>query len=191
MAEMWIVAGLGNPGLNYKKTRHNIGFDAIDGLAGRLGIEVRQRKFGARFGSVDHEEKKLILLKPWQYMNLSGQAVATALGFYKLDLKQVMVVIDDMALEPGTVRLRAKGSAGGHNGLSDIIAKVGTNQVARCRVGIGRDQAGWDVDHVLGRPCKAERALLEEAIDQAQQAVLCWLSEGIDLAMTRYNAARS
>ncbi len=191
MTDAFMIVGLGNPGLKYKNTRHNIGFDVIDRLAERFHVDVRQKKFGAKFGTVDLEDKKLILLKPWQYMNLSGQAVATALGFYKLDLKQVMVVIDDMALEPGSVRLRAKGSAGGHNGLSDIIAKVGTNQVARCRVGIGRDQAGWDVDHVLGRPSKAERALLEEAIDQAQDAVMCWLSEGIDLAMTRYNAARS
>ena len=142
MADVFMVVGLGNPGLKYKKTRHNIGFEVIDRLAERFHADVRQKKFGARYGTVDLEDKKLILLKPWQYMNLSGQAVATALGFYKLDLKQVMVVIDDMALEPGSVRLRAKGSAGGHNGLSDIIAKLGTNQVARCRVGIGRDQLG-------------------------------------------------
>ncbi|NQV32452.1 MAG: aminoacyl-tRNA hydrolase [Phycisphaeraceae bacterium] len=187
--DAFMVVGLGNPGLKYKNTRHNIGFDVIDRLAERFHVDVRQKKFGARFGTVDLEDKKLILLKPWQYMNLSGQAVATAVGFYKLDLKRVMVVIDDMALEPGSVRLRAKGSAGGHNGLSDIVAKLGTNQVARCRVGIGRDQSGWDVDHVLGRPSKAEQALLDPAIDQAQEAVLCWLSDGIDLAMTRYNAS--
>jgi len=189
MMDAFMVVGLGNPGLKYKNTRHNIGFDVIDRLAERFHVDVRQKKFGARFGTVDLEDKKLILLKPWQYMNLSGQAVATAVGFYKLDLKRVMVVIDDMALEPGSVRLRAKGSAGGHNGLSDIVAKLGTNQVARCRVGIGRDQSGWDVDHVLGRPSKAEQALLDPAIDQAQEAVLCWLSDGIDLAMTRYNAS--
>ena len=191
MMDAFMVVGLGNPGLKYKHTRHNIGFDVIDRLAERFRVDVRQKKFGARFGTVDLDEKKLILLKPWQYMNLSGQAVATAVGFYKLDLKRVMVVIDDMALEPGSVRLRAKGSAGGHNGLSDIIAKLGTNQVARCRVGIGRDQSGWNVDHVLGRPSKAERELLNPAIDQAQEAVLCWLDEGIDLAMTRYNAPRT
>ena len=191
MMDAFMVVGLGNPGLKYKHTRHNIGFDVIDRLAERFRVDVRQKKFGARFGTVDLDEKKLILLKPWQYMNLSGQAVATAVGFYKLDLKRVMVVIDDMALEPGSVRLRAKGSAGGHNGLSDIIAKLGTNQVARCRVGIGRDQSGWNVDHVLGSPSKAERELLNPAIDQAQEAVLCWLDEGIDLAMTRYNAPRT
>lgn len=191
MTDAFMVVGLGNPGLKYKNTRHNIGFDVVDRLAERFQVDVRQKKFGAKFGTVDLDEKKLILLKPWQYMNLSGQAVATAAGFYKLDLKRVMVVIDDMALEPGNVRLRAKGSAGGHNGLSDIITKLGSNEVARCRVGIGRDQSGWDVDYVLGRPAKAERELLDSAIDLAQEAVLCWLNEGLDLAMTRYNTPRS
>ncbi|MCF7975556.1 MAG: aminoacyl-tRNA hydrolase [Phycisphaerae bacterium] len=187
---MYMVVGLGNPGLKYKQTRHNIGFDVIDRLAEQFHVDVGQKKFGAKYGTVDLEDKKLILLKPWQYMNLSGQAVATAVGFFKLDLKQVLVVMDDMALEPGMVRLRASGSAGGHNGLSDIIARLGTSDVARCRVGIGRDQSGWDVDHVLGRPSKAERELLDQAIGQAKDAVLCWLSEGIDLAMTRFNAPR-
>jgi len=191
MTDVFMVAGLGNPGLKYKNTRHNIGFEVIDRLAERFHVDVRQKKFGAKYGTADLGDKKLILLKPWQYMNLSGQAVATAAGFYKLDLQHVMVVIDDMALEPGSVRMRAKGSAGGHNGLSDIIRKLGTNDVARCRVGIGRDQSGWDVDHVLGRPSKAERELLDQAINEAQDAVLCWLSEGIDLAMTRFNAPRS
>ena len=163
-----MVVGLGNPGLKYKQTRHNIGFDVIDRLAEQFHVDVGQKKFGAKYGTVDLEDKKLILLKPWQYMNLSGQAVATAVGFFKLDLKQVLVVMDDMALEPGMVRLRASGSAGGHNGLSDIIARLGTNDVARCRVGIGRDQSGWDVDHVLGRPSKAERELLDQAIGQAK-----------------------
>lgn len=191
MTDIYMVVGLGNPGQKYENTRHNIGFDVIDQLAGRLNVDVRQKKFGARFGTVDLEDKKLILLKPWQFMNLSGQAVATAVGFYKLDLKHVLVVYDDMALEPGNVRIRAKGSAGGHNGLSDIIAKLGTQDVARCRVGIGRDQTGWDVDYVLGRPSKTERALLDEAIDQAEKAVLYWLDHDIDLTMTHYNTPRS
>ena len=191
MTDVYMVVGLGNPGKKYENTRHNIGFDVIDRLAKRLHADVRQQKFGAKFGVVDLEDKKLILLKPWQFMNLSGQAVVTAVGFYKLNLKHVLVVYDDMALEPGNVRLRAKGSAGGHNGVSDIIAKLGTPEVARCRVGIGRDQTGWDVDHVLGRPSKEERSLLDEAIELAQEAVFCWLNDGIDLAMTRYNTPRS
>jgi PTH1 family peptidyl-tRNA hydrolase len=188
MAEMWIVAGLGNPGLNYKKTRHNVGFDAIDNLAKRLGIEVRQRKFGARFGSVDLEEKKLILLKPWQYMNCSGQAIATALGFYRLPLTHLLVIVDDMALEPGRIRLRASGSAGGHNGLSDIAGKLSTSEFARCRVGVGRLAGQDDVGYVLGRPSLEQRVVLDEAIDRACDAVLCWMDQGIDQAMTQFNA---
>ncbi len=137
--------------------------------------------------SVDLEGEKLILLKPWQFMNLSGQAVATAAGFYKLPVENVMVILDDMALDPGRIRIRSKGSAGGHNGLSDIIAKLGTNQVARCRVGIGRSQHQWDVDYVLGRPSKSEQTLLDEAVDQAFQASLCWLAHGLDKTMTDFN----
>ncbi len=184
---MRIVAGLGNPGLKYSKTRHNIGFDAVDRLAGRLGIDVRQRKFGARFGSVDLEEEKLILLKPWQYMNCSGQAIATAVGFYRLPLTHLLVIVDDMALEPGRIRLRAAGSAGGHNGLSDIAEKLGTSGFARCRVGIGRVDDQNDVGYVLGRPPLEQRRVLDEAVDRACDAVLCWTEQGIDLAMTRFN----
>jgi PTH1 family peptidyl-tRNA hydrolase len=187
MAEMRIVAGLGNPGLKYSKTRHNIGFDAIDRLAHRLEIEVKQRKFGARFGSVDLEEKKLILLKPWQYMNCSGQAIATAVGFYRLPLTHLLVIVDDMALEPGRIRMRASGSAGGHNGLSDIVGKLSTSEFARCRVGIGRVDDQDDVGYVLGRPSLEQRGVLDEAIDRVCDAVLCWMEQGIDRAMTQFN----
>lgn len=184
---MWIVAGLGNPGLKYSQTRHNLGFDAVDRLAQRLGVEVRQQKFGARFGSVDLEEKKLILLKPWQYMNRSGQAIAAAVGFYRLPFAQLLVIVDDMALDPGRIRLRASGSAGGHNGLSDIVSKLGTSNFARCRVGIGRADRQGDIDYVLGRPPLAEREVLDEAVDRACEAVLCWMEQGIDKAMTLFN----
>ena len=185
--ETRMVVGLGNPGIRYVKTRHNIGFDVVDALAETFGVKVDQKKFGACFGMTERNEKKLILLKPWQYMNNSGQAVATALGFYKLAPADLMVVLDDMALEPGRLRVRASGSAGGHNGLSDIIAKLGTSQFARCRVGIGRSPDRTDVDHVLGRPVGPEREVLEEAVGLARQAVLCWLDDGVDRAMTRFN----
>lgn len=188
MAEIRIVAGLGNPGLKYKKTRHNMGFDAVDCLARRLGIEVKQRKFGARFGSVDLEEKKLILLKPWQFMNRSGQAIATAMGFYRLPLTHLLVMVDDMALEPGRIRLRASGSAGGQNGLADIIEKLGTSAFARCRIGIGRADDQDDVSYVLGRPSPEERGVLDEAAMRACDAALCWTEQGIDRAMTQFNA---
>ena len=137
MVETKMVVGLGNPGKEYIDTRHNTGFRVIDALAETLGIEVRKRKFGARFGSSEFADAKLILLKPWQFMNRSGQAVATALGFYKLGANDLLVVTDDMALEPGRIRIRAKGSAGGHNGLADVIEKLSTESFARCRIGIG------------------------------------------------------
>ena len=190
MDGMKIVVGLGNPGDEYINTRHNTGFKVIDSLAEALKIEVRKRKFGARLGSGEFAEKKLILLKPWKFMNRSGQAVATATGFYKLDLKNLIVVTDDMALEPGRIRLRAKGSAGGHNGLTDIIEKLGTNEFSRCRVGIGCNIDQVDqVDYVLSRPNENQKALLDKAIENARDAVLCWIEYGIETAMNKFNSS--
>ncbi|MEJ2700876.1 MAG: aminoacyl-tRNA hydrolase [Sedimentisphaerales bacterium] len=187
MSDMKLVAGLGNPGGDYAETRHNVGFRVVDLLAKTLDIEVRKRKFGARFGLGEFASNKVIVLKPWQFMNRSGQAVATAVGFYKLDVADVLVVTDDMDLEPGRIRLRAKGSAGGHNGLADIIAKLGTNAVARCRVGIGRTHEQDAVEFVLSRPAESERSLLDAAIERARDAVLCWVERGIETTMNQYN----
>ena len=187
MGDMKMVVGLGNPGVEYKDTRHNMGFKVIDSLAAALGIDVKSRKFGARFGMGEWAGKKLILLKPWQFMNRSGQAVATAAGFYKLDAGDLVVVTDDMALEPGRIRLRAKGSAGGHNGLADIIEKLGTNEFARCRVGIGPSGEQDAVDFVLDRPARADKPLLAEAIERARDAVMCWIEHGIETAMNTFN----
>jgi len=187
MDDMRLVVGLGNPGDEYTDTRHNTGFKVIDSLARTLGIEVRQRKFGARFGTGEFADKKLILLKPWQYMNRSGQAVATAAGFYKLNVRNLLVITDDMDLEPGRIRLRPKGSAGGHNGLADVIAKLGTNEFARCRVGIGSSGQRDTIGFVLDKPSKDEQPLLAAAIERARDATLCWIENGIDSAMNRFN----
>jgi peptidyl-tRNA hydrolase, PTH1 family len=190
MGNIKMVVGLGNPGDEYAQTRHNMGFMVIDALADKLNIKVKQRKFGARFGTGEFSDKKLILLKPWNYMNRSGQAVATAFGFYKLVLGDMLVISDDLALEPGRIRLRSNGSAGGHNGLADIIEKLGTNGFARCRVGIGssselqQDQ----VDYVLGEPTRAQRPLLEDAVQKSKEAVLCWIEYGIETAMNKFNS---
>ena len=188
MNDMKMVVGLGNPGDEYIDTRHNTGFKVIDSLAKALEIEVRKRKFGARFGSGDFAGNKLILLKPWQFMNRSGQAVATAVGFYKLSALDLLVVTDDMDLELSRIRIRAKGSAGGHNGLADIIDKLGTNEFARCRIGIGRSAEQEAVDYVLDRPAKAEQPLLAAAIERARDAVLCWIECGLEKAMNRFNS---
>ena len=182
-----LVVGLGNPGDEYRNTRHNMGFKVIDAIAAALDMDTGQRKFGARFGSGEFAGKKLILLKPWLFMNRSGQAVATAVGFYKLDVADLLVVTDDMDLEPGRIRIRARGSAGGHNGLADIIEKLGTDEFARCRIGIGRSGQQDAVDFVLDEPPRADRALLAEAVDRARDAVLCWIEHGIDKAMTMFN----
>ena len=184
-----MVVGLGNPGNEYVDTRHNTGFKVIDSLAEALEIEVRKSKFGARFGSGEFADKKLILLKPWQFMNRSGQAVATAVGFYRLSLSNLLVLTDDMDLEPGTIRIRAKGSAGGHKGLVDIIEKLGTNEFSRCRIGIGRSCDQEAVDYVLDKPTKGERPLLTSAIEKARDAVFCWIKYGLETAMNKFNSS--
>ncbi|MFA7484622.1 MAG: aminoacyl-tRNA hydrolase [Phycisphaerae bacterium] len=191
---MKIIAGLGNPGKEYEGTRHNVGFDVIDVLAGKLNIDVKRRKFSARFGQGEIDNDKLILLKPWTFMNRSGEAVATAVGFYKIELGSLLVVTDDMALEPGRIRLRAKGSAGGHNGLKDIIEELGSEDFARLRVGIGsarQQETEYSSpsarDYVLGRFEKQEKKILDTAVERAVQAVMCWITKGIDAAMNEYN----
>ena len=189
MAPIKMVVGLGNPGAEYVGTRHNIGFMVLDSLAGTLGVKVARRKFGARFGEAEFAGKKLILLKPWQFMNRSGQAVATAVGFYKLPLLDLLVVTDDMSLEPGRIRLRAKGSAGGHKGLADIIEKLGSNEFARCRVGIGQSNTQDAYEYVLDKPGRKDVPLLEAAIEKTRDAVLCWVELGIEKAMNQFNKA--
>lgn len=190
MADLKLVVGLGNPGPEYAETRHNLGFKAIEALDAALGIPVKQQKFGARIGEGWYRQQKVMLMKPWQFMNRSGQAVATAVGFYKLALDDLIVITDDKSLEPGTIRIRAKGSAGGHNGLADIIARLGSSEFARCRIGIGGCPGAVAIDYVLGRPREDERPLLNEAIVRARDAVLCWLESGIGRTMNEFNSSQ-
>lgn len=187
MGDVRMVVGLGNPGDRYLDTRHNMGFMVIDSLADVLRMDVKKSKFGGRFGSGEFAGKKLILLKPWQFMNLSGQVVATAAGFYKLAVGDLLVVSDDLDLEPGRIRLRAKGSAGGHNGLADISQKLGTNEYARCRVGIGRSDRQEAISYVLERPTKDQKPLLDSAVERTRDAVFCWIERGIETAMNEFN----
>ncbi|UCE99094.1 MAG: aminoacyl-tRNA hydrolase [Planctomycetota bacterium] len=182
-----MVVGLGNPGREYVDTRHNAGFRLIDLLAETLGIEVKKRKFGASLGQGEFAGKKLILLKPMRYMNCSGQVVATAVGFYRLALGDLLVISDDLALEPGRIKIRTRGSAGGHNGLADVIEKLGTEDVSRLRIGIGQCGSEAAEDYVLDGPSEAERPLLDEAISRAREAVLCWVQQGIEAAMNNFN----
>ena len=187
MSDIKLIVGLGNPGDKYAGTRHNVGFDVVDMLADELGTDIRAKKFGSLFGSCSFDGMKVLLLKPQTYMNLSGQAVATVMGFYKLQRESILVITDDMALEPGRIRLRPAGSAGGHNGLADIISKLGSNEFARLRVGIGSSDRRDSRDYVLSVPPPEDRELIEKSSHKAVKAVKCWMQDGIDKAMSEYN----
>ena len=190
-SDVVMIVGLGNPGKEYERTRHNVGFDVVDAFARQYGIEVKKKKFGGLVGDGMIGGKKVLLVKPQKYMNLSGQVVATAVGFYRLSIDKIIVVTDDMALEPGRIRLRAKGSAGGHNGLSDIKNKLGSQDYARLRVGIGRSEYIIARDYVLGRPTADEKELIDEAVKRSKEALFCWVNEGIEPAMNKYNVRKS
>ena len=187
MAEMKVVFGLGNPGKDYNGTRHNVGFDVIDMLADKLAIEVRNKKFASVIGEGLFDDKKILLVKPGKYMNLSGEVVATVTGFYKLSTDDIIVVTDDMALEPGTIRLRAKGSAGGHNGLKDIIQKLGGQTFNRVRIGIGKSPNPDSRNYVLGRPHSEDKKLISKACERAAESVIYWMRNDIDAAMNKFN----
>ncbi len=184
---MKLIVGLGNPENKYDDTRHNVGFRVVDALAERFGATVRRKKFNALAEEVSAEGTKLLLLKPQQYMNRSGHAVATAAGFYKLGPADILVITDDMALDVGRIRLRAKGSAGGHNGLKDIIARLRSDDFFRLRVGIGDSGRMNAAAFVLSRFSADEREVIDRTIQTAVDAIVCWLRDGVDLAMTRYN----
>jgi PTH1 family peptidyl-tRNA hydrolase len=191
MPGMKMIVGLGNPDKKYAETRHNVGFKVIDMLGGALGIEVNKSGFGGHLGKGEYAGNQVLLLKPQQYMNCSGQPVADAVGFYKIDLNDVLVVLDDMWLEPGQIRLRAKGSAGGHNGLTDVVEKLGTEEVPRLRVGIGQCRMGEAVGYVLSEPGPVETEQINQGISRAKDAAICWLQEGIGAAMTKHNSRLS
>ena len=189
-----MVVGLGNPGDEYVDTRHNVGFRVIDSLAEWLRIDLRKKKFGslprsvALVGDGEFAAKRLILLKPWQFMNRSGSATKRALAHYGLVVDDLLVITDDMALSPGRIRIRAKGSAGGHNGLDDVIEKLGTESIGRLRIGIGQSGEEVAVDYVLDKPTEVEKPLLDEAIERAREALLCWVEYGIEVAMNKFNS---
>jgi peptidyl-tRNA hydrolase, PTH1 family len=195
---MKLIVGLGNPGLEHDRTRHNVGFEAIDRLARRT-VDPSHSIAKSRFSGMALEAElkgqdgpeKVLLIKPLTYMNRSGQSVAEAIRFFKLDpSKDLLVIVDDIALPCGSIRLRPDGSAGGHNGLSDIEQKLGTNTYARCRIGIDAPGQVPQRDYVLGRFRPDQQPLVESAIEQAVQAALCWVASGITTAMNRFNTVR-
>ena len=186
---MYIIAGLGNPDKKYVNTRHNIGFDVIDALAEKYNINMNIRKHKAICGSGMVEGVKALLVKPQTYMNLSGESIAEILAFYKLSAEgHLLVVYDDVSLAPGNIRIRKKGSAGGHNGIKNIITKTGTDTFARIRVGVGEKPAGWDLaDYVLGHFSQGERRLVDEAAANAITAAGYVVNGETDRAMNEFN----
>lgn len=189
---MRLVAGLGNPGRQYAGTRHNVGFAIVDELAQRWKIDATRfdRDFEAQIGDGTICGVRTLLLRPMTYMNRSGRSVAAAQRFYKLPLEAVLIVADDLDLPPGKIRLRAAGSSGGQRGLADVLAHLGTQDVARLRFGIGKVHRAGTVDHVLSGFTPQEREAVEPAIRTAADAVECWIAEGITAAMNRFNRDR-
>lgn len=189
---MFLIVGLGNPDRKYEKTRHNVGFDAIDAIADRYHIPVKDKKHKALCGTGVIEGTKVMLVKPQTYMNLSGESVAEILQFYKLDPDtEMLVIFDDISLDPGNIRIRKKGSAGGHNGIKNIIACTGTQGFMRIKIGVGQKPAGWDLaDFVLSRFGEEDRKLVDAAIGDAMEAALLMMQGQADAAMNQFNAKK-
>lgn len=188
---MFLIAGLGNPGRQYEKTRHNMGFDTIDELIERHRIPQGGIAHKAMYGKGMIAGEKVLAVKPLTYMNLSGEAIREYVNYYKMNPETELIVIyDDIDLDPGQIRIRKKGSAGGHNGIKSIIAQIGTQNFYRIKVGVGAKPKGWDLaDYVLGRFSPEERELVDKAICDAADAVEMILKDGIEAAMNHYNGA--
>lgn len=187
---MKIIAGLGNPGTEYARTKHNVGFMFVDALAEALGVSASewQAKFDALVAPARIGTQKVLLVKPQTYMNESGRAIGPLLSWYKLEPEDLIVVHDDMDIPVGTIRIRKKGSAGGHNGIKSILAHVGDEHFARVRIGIGRPLPGWTVvNHVLAPFSDEGQQKIEDAIKYLEPAVECIVTDDVDVAMNRYN----
>lgn len=186
---MYIIAGLGNPGKEYENTRHNAGYEVIDALAEKYNISVLELKHKAMIGKGYIEGQKAVLVKPLTFMNLSGESLRMVTDYYKADAEQDLIVVsDDISLPPGQLRVRKKGSAGGHNGLKNIIKMLGTENFQRIRMGVGEKPKNYDLaDWVLGYFNKEEKAAMEEATAKAVRAVELMLAEGADAAMNEFN----
>ena len=186
---MFLIVGLGNPGRQYEHTRHNAGFDVMDALAEKYNISISEKKHKALCGKGVINGVKVVLAKPQTFMNLSGESVVELLHYYKIDPEEeLLVIFDDISLAPGNIRIRKKGSAGGHNGIKNIIAMTGTENFKRIKVGVGEKPAGLDLaDHVLGRMSEEDRAAFEESVKESVKAAEMILEDEIDQAMNDFN----
>lgn len=190
--EAWLIVGLGNPGREYEKTRHNCGFRAIDVLAQKLGCKIDKAKFQGLYGQTNYNGIKLLLLKPLTYMNLSGRSVLQLSAYFHVPPQRIIVLFDDISLPPGRLRVRADGSAGGHNGIKSIISEVGSQDFPRVKIGVGakahpeQDLADW----VLSTFSASEEKALFSALERAADAALCIIDHGVPEAANRYNGSQ-
>ncbi|HEU5138515.1 MAG TPA: aminoacyl-tRNA hydrolase [Bacillales bacterium] len=186
---MKVIVGLGNPGFQYKKTRHNVGFMVLDELSKRLGVPIKKKKFNAIYGLGTSQGEKVALVKPLTYMNVSGEAVGPLMNYYKAAVDELVVIYDDLDLPAGKIRLRQKGGTGGHNGMKSIVAHIGTKEFKRIRIGIGRPEAsGQDViDYVLKPFSKREKPAVTESIERAAESCERWLHTPFLEVMNEYN----
>ena len=184
---MWLIVGLGNPGKEYEGTRHNVGFEVVELLAKRHQVAIRRRSMKAVLGESTICGQKVIIARPMTYMNLSGDAVQPLAQFYKIPLENIVIVLDDVALPVGRLRLRFQGSAGGQNGLKHIILRMGTDAIQRIRLGVGGAHPGGLVGHVLSKFDKDERDEITACIERAADAIECMLEHDFLLAMNRFN----
>ena len=183
---MKLLVGLGNPGKKYEGTRHNMGFMAIDLLSDVSKIDIDREAFQGMLGRGKIFDQDVMLFKPTTFMNLSGHAVREVASYFKIDVEDIVIVYDDMALEPGTIRLRLSGSSGGQKGMQSIIEQLGTDKIKRIRVGIG-EPTDNSVDYVLSKPLKEERELIDKALENAKDALVTYLKRGFEVAMNNYN----
>jgi peptidyl-tRNA hydrolase, PTH1 family len=182
-----LIVGLGNPGARYANSRHNIGFMIADRFVRAHELDFARKRFNAQIAEGNIDGQRILIAKPQTFMNLSGEAVGKLFAFYKIAPHDLLVIYDDLDLPLGKMRLRSRGSAGGHHGMESIIARVGTSDFPRLRVGIGRPNPDADIDHVLGSFDADERTVMDETFARAVDAIDTWLADGIDAAMNRFN----
>lgn len=185
---MYLIVGLGNPEKDYAKSRHNLGFDVINALAKKYEINLTRKKFNGYYGAGTIEDEKVILVKPQTFMNNSGESAKEFVDFYKEPLDNLMVIFDDMDTEAGTIRVRAKGGPGSHNGMKSMVNCLNSENFARIRIGIGRPVGEYDrIDYVIGQIDGEEKKILEKGQDEAVEAIKYWIKNGIDNTMNTYN----
>lgn len=187
---MTLIVGLGNPGRKYAGTRHNVGFDAVTALSDAFNIPLKTKEWKGISGRGTIAGQKVILVQPQTFMNASGECVRAYMDFYKIPAERLLVICDDISLDPGNVRLRVKGSAGGHNGLKSIIEHIGTSVFPRLRLGVGEKPFGWDLaDHVLARFPKEQEPVMRDVMARVVEEIPVYVTEGPEAAMSKYNGS--